>query len=79
MKTIDLRESTTTLEELLQMASSENLLIRDKNGREFILDAADDFDREVAQLGKSDKFMAFLEARSHEPGSISLEEIDRQL
>jgi hypothetical protein len=48
-------------------------------GSEFILEAADEFDREVADLGQSEKFMLFLAERSQEPGSISLEELEQRL
>jgi hypothetical protein len=37
------------------------------------------FEREVAQLGQSEKFMAVLTDRSQEPGSIILEDIERRL
>ena len=35
----------------------------------------DEFDREVASLGESDKFMAFLEERSEEESDIPLKEV----
>ena len=36
---------------------------------------ADEFEREVATLGASDKFMSFLEARSKETGGIPISKI----
>ncbi len=45
---------------------SETLLIRSPSGEDFLLEQADEFDREVAALGSSDKFMSFLDARSKE-------------
>jgi hypothetical protein len=53
--------------------------ILSEDGSEFILEAADEFDREVAELGQSEKFMSFLAERSQEPGSISLEELEQPL
>jgi hypothetical protein len=79
MRTLDLRYQQMTVEELLQVASSEAILILAKDGSEFILETADAFEREVAQLGQSQKFLAFLAERSKEPGSISFEEIERRL
>jgi hypothetical protein len=39
----------------------------------------DDFDREVAQLGSSEKFMGFLEKRSKEKGVISIEQFANEI
>jgi len=79
MKTLDLRDQTMTVEELLQIASSDSVLIRTNAGQEFFLEAADEFDREVAMLGQSDKFMQFLAERSKEAGTIPLEQLKQEL
>jgi hypothetical protein len=79
MKTLDLRQQRITVEELLRLAASDSVMILDEDGREFLLEAADDFDREVAQLGQSERFMAFLAERSREPGSVPIEEVRRRL
>jgi hypothetical protein len=79
MKTLNLAERQITVEELLRSAADETLLIRSKEGLTFVLEATDAFDREVAELGASDRFMAFLAARSKEHGDLSLDEIDKRL
>jgi hypothetical protein len=79
MKTLDLRQHTVTVEELLQIASSDSVLIRANDGQEFYLEPADEFDREVAILGQSEKFMQFLAERSKEPGAIPLERLQQDL
>jgi hypothetical protein len=79
MKTLDLRQQTVTVEELLQIASSDSVLIRANDGQEFYLEPADEFEREVATLGQSEKFMQFLAERSSEPGAIPLEDLQREL
>jgi hypothetical protein len=79
MITLDLREQPITLEELFKAARLESVLIIIDDGQEYILEAADDFDREVAQLGKSEKFMQFLAERRQEQGRIPLEEIEKRL
>jgi hypothetical protein len=79
MKTLDLRDQTMTVEELLQIASSDSVLIRTNAGQEFFLEAADEFDREVAMLGQSEKFMQFLAERSKEAGTIPLEQLKQEL
>ena len=66
MRTVDLSKEKHSLKELLALAKSETLLIRSRSGEDFLLEQADEFDREVAALGSSGKFMSFLDARSKE-------------
>lgn len=40
---------------------------------------ADEFEREVAQLGSNEAFMHFLEGRSKEAGVISIEDFAKDL
>ena len=49
------------------------------DGSEFVIEAADAFDREAAQLGASAKFMSFLAERSRKPGRLSLEDVERRV
>jgi methyl-accepting chemotaxis protein len=79
MRTLDLRQTQMSLTALLQAARQESIRILSEDGSEFILEAADEFDREVAELGQSEKFMSFLAERSQEPGNISLEELEQRL
>ena len=78
MKTIDLTLGEKTLAELLALAKHERILIHSATGDDFLLEAADEFDREVALLGQSDRFMAFLQERSKEPGGTPLAEIRKK-
>jgi hypothetical protein len=79
MTTIDLTKRHPSTDELLQLAAGDPVLIRNRDGQEFLLEAADLFDREVAELSRSERFMSFLGERSREPGNTSLEEIDRRV
>jgi hypothetical protein len=79
VKTIDLRRQEVTIDELLRSVGSDTLRITSKDGDEFVLEAADAFEREADRLGRSAKFMAFLAERSAEPGRISLSEIESRL
>ncbi len=79
MKTVDLAQRQLTVDELLQSAVGETVLILTPDGSEFVLEAADAFDREVAEFAASEKFMSFLAERAKEKGSVSLEEIERRL
>ena len=79
MITLDLRQQTLTVDELLRLASSDSVLIRTDDGQEYILESADEFDREVAMLGQSEKFMQFLAERSKEKGAVTLEQLKKDL
>ena len=75
MKTIDLTKGRHTLSEVLGLAMSEAILIRSRSGDDFVLEQADEFDREVAALGTSEKFASFLDKRSRETGDIPISEV----
>jgi len=75
MKRIDLTKEHHSLSEVLTLAKSEAVLIHSPSGEDFVLEPADDFDREVAALGASEKFASFLDARSKETGGIPLRKV----
>ena len=78
MKTIDLTKGHHSLSEVLKLAKTEAVLLHSSAGDDFLIEQADEFDREVAALGRSVKFSAFLEARSKETGAIPLHEVRRK-
>jgi hypothetical protein len=75
MKTIDLSKGQPSLSEVLALAKSETIFIHSDSGEDFLLEHADEFDREVAALVASEKFISFLESRSKETGEISISQI----
>jgi len=79
MKTFDLTTRRVTLDELLKLAAAGSVRILTAEGRAFVLEAADDFDKEVALLGKSKKFRRFLNERSKQAATTSLEDYKRSL
>src|ERR1700736_2372950 len=79
MKTLDLTRQHITLEELLKLAAAGSVRILSADGHAFILEDADDFDKEVQLLGKSKKFQRFLKERSKETATTSLEDYRRSL
>lgn len=79
MKTLDLTRKRLTLGELLEIAAVHPVRILTADGRAFVLEPADDFDKEVELLGKSKKFSRFLSERSKETTTTSLEEYRRSL
>jgi PHD/YefM family antitoxin component YafN of YafNO toxin-antitoxin module len=79
MTIIDLTREQPSVDDLLRLAARDPVRIRSQNGEEFILESADAFDREVAELSRSEKFMSFLAERAREPGRTRLEDIERRL
>ncbi len=75
MKEIDLTKEQHSLNDVLTFAKSEAVLIHSPSGEDFVVEAADKFDREVAALGASERFASFLEARSKESGDIPLRKV----
>ena len=78
MKSVELLNSNLSIEQLLEFAHIENVLIKGQNGEEFILAAIDDFEAEVEGLRYNDEFIAFLDARATEP-KIPIEEARKRL
>ena len=78
MKTIDLSKGRHSLSEVLKIAKRQAVLLRSSSGEDFLIEHADEFDREVAALGRSARFSAFLEARAKETGDLPLREVGRR-
>jgi hypothetical protein len=79
MNTFNLTRTKTTVEELLKHALAESVRLVTADGHAFVLEKADDFEEEVRRLGKSKKFQRFLNQRSKEPATTSLEDYRRSL
>lgn len=79
MKTVNLKKESPSVGELLAMARTKSVLLVSKDGATFVLEEADEFDREVAELGGSDKFMRFLSKRSKERAVASIEHFAKKL
>jgi hypothetical protein len=79
MKTLHLARKHITLEELLKLASAGSVRIITADGHAFVLEDADDFDKEAKLLGQSKKFRRFLKERSKEAATTSLEDYRRSL
>jgi len=67
------------LDDVLTFAKSEAVLIHSPSGEDFVLESADEFDREVTALGASEEFASFLDARSKEIGEIQLRGVRQKL
>ena len=64
---------------MLALASSDSSIIHGKDGKSFILEETDDFEKEVEKLVNSKNFMAFLGERSLEKESVPIEDIVKKL
>ena len=74
MKTVNLDKESPSIGQLLAMARKKSVLLVSRDGASFVLEEADEFDREVAELGNSVRFMRFLQKRSKEKGVTSIEQ-----
>ena len=79
MKMVDLKKESPSVTDLLAMARKKCVLLVSKDGATFMLEGTDDFDREVAALGGSDKFMRFLSKRSKQRPVTSIEQFAESL
>jgi hypothetical protein len=76
--TIDLSKGRHSLSEVLGLARTEAILIHAPSGEDFLLEQADAFDREAAELGSSEEFWSLLESRSKETGDVPLRQVLRK-
>ena len=79
MKTVHLNKESPTVGDLLTMARKKSVLLVSRDGTSFVLEEADEFDREVTELGSSPRFMRFLKRRSTEQGVIGIEQFAEEL
>jgi len=79
VKTIDIATETPTLQELLDLASGENVLLRTPEGREFVLAEVDDFDKELELIRQNTELMDLLARRSQETKRLTLDQVRAKL
>ena len=79
MKTIKVTENSLNLEAILNLASKENILLETLEGREFVLAEIDNFDREVELTRQNQELMNFLDERSREQMTLTLNQVRQQL
>jgi hypothetical protein len=79
MKAIDLATSRPTLQEVLDLAGEENVVLRTPEGRQFVLAEIDDFADEIARVRHNAELMGLLESRSREEGRLSMAQVRERL
>lgn len=78
MKTIELANSTPSLQEILAIARKENLLLRTGSGEEFFLGTVDELRSEATLLSQNSEFMRFLDERFAEAATIRFEQLESE-
>ena len=79
MKIIELGHIHPTLDEVIDLAEEELLVLRKPDGSVFALLPVDDFDVEVELLKNNPEFMDFLKQLSQEKATISLQDLRKEL
>lgn len=80
MKTVELlSEAAPSLEELLELAEQESLLLKTPDGREYILSEVDNLSQEIEQIRANPELMEFLDHRSQEKERFSLDQVKKKL
>jgi hypothetical protein len=79
MKVIELTGSQSSLDELLELARKEILVLRKSNREGFVLAPIDEFDLETELLRNNQEFMAYLDELSAKKASIPLEQVEKEL
>ncbi len=65
--------------ELIEQARNEPVLLLASDGSEFLISEADDFEKEVEMLRESQAFQDFLDKRAASEKRISLDELEKEI
>ena len=79
MRTMNISANDNTLIELLRQALQEGLILRDLEGREFIVAEIDDFDREIELTRQNKQLMQVLDERAAQTDTVKLAQVKAQL
>lgn len=79
MKVIELPQTPTSLDELLNIARRETIILRQSNDVSFVLAPIDEFVLEVELLRQNEEFMAYLDMLFQQEATIPLAEVEREL
>ena len=79
MRKIDLSTGGPPLQELLELAKVENLILSTSEGREFLLAEVDNFEPEIELVRQNQELIEFLDLRSRETQTYTLKQVREQL
>ena len=78
MKTLDLDKERHNLDEVINLARNEPVILLTSDGREFFVSEADDFEKEIDALRASRIYQKFLDERSACTRRIHLDQIEKE-
>ena len=79
MNVIELGHAHPTLDEIIDLAEGELVVLRKPDGSVFALSPVDEFAVEVELLKNNREFMALLKQLSQEHATISLQDLRKEL
>ena len=79
MRTVAVSARSKSINKLLKRARKENIVLRARDGAEFVLAEIHDFGREVELARQNKKLMKFLEVRAKQRKTIPLAEVKAEL
>ncbi|HPD15419.1 MAG TPA: hypothetical protein PLE19_10740 [Planctomycetota bacterium] len=79
MKAIDLPQFQGGLDEVLNLAAEENVVLTTSDGRQFVVAEVDDFEEEVRLVREKRELMGFLRQRSAPGKTYTLGEVRGEL
>jgi len=79
VRTVTISRRARGINDLLQQARRQNLIIRSPDGHEFILAEVDDFNREIQLTRQNKPLMALLDQRAKQTQTVPLNEVKKRL
>jgi hypothetical protein len=79
VKVIELADAQPTLNQVMELAKEDIVVLRESDGAVYAVSQVDDFDVEVEQLRNQPDFMAFLRELSRDKAVISLQDLRKEL
>lgn len=79
MKIIELNESDLLLDELLEIARQETVILRKAGSEGFVLAPVDEFALEVELLRNNEEFMSYLDELFNQEATIPFEDVEKEL
>ena len=79
MRVIEILENLPNMNEILNFAVTENIILKFSDGREFVIAEIDSFDRELELTRQNQELIELLDQRSEEKETYTLKEVRHQL
>ncbi|MBS1259553.1 MAG: hypothetical protein MAG551_02625 [Candidatus Scalindua arabica] len=79
MKTIDISTKKSSINELLNMAKEEPILVTTKDGDSFVISSTDEFNSEVELLRRNHKFLSMLDSFKGEDETFPIDLVEKTL